>query len=341
MVRILNILSSRSDLLLVVGAALLLQVSWAQNNLAKQDATQKQDATKEPAGIVSQPTSNSSGQKNLDRADSTAFVLGPGDEVEITVYGAPDLSEHTRVSADGNISMPLIGYVRLAGLTSSEAEGAIENQLRQGNILNDPQVSLYVKEYTSSGVSVAGEVTKPGVYSALGPHRLFDVLQMAGGLTDKASGSVVVSHKGDESNPVTVELSGNPAEMAHNNVEVRPGDTLFAAKAAMVYVLGDVHKPGAYILNSTGAVTVLQIVAAAGGPTNSAAAGGARMLRRTPQGLQEFPVPLKDLLRGKGTDIAVSAEDILFVPSSRMKAFVKVTTVVATAAATTAIYHVY
>ncbi len=186
MLRILNFLSRRSYLLVVLGVAVLFQVGSAQNNLATQETTHPQDATKEPTGIVSRPPGNSSGQKNPQQADSSALVLGPGDEVEITVYGAPDLSEHTRVSAEGNISMPLIGYVRMAGLTSSEAEGAIESQLRQNNILNDPQVSLYVKEYTSGGISVAGEVAKPGVYSALGPHRLFDVLQAAGGLTEKA-----------------------------------------------------------------------------------------------------------------------------------------------------------
>jgi polysaccharide export outer membrane protein len=257
------------------------------------------------------------------------------------VYGAPDLSKHTRVSADGNISMPLIDYVRIAGLSSSEAEAAIEAKLRQDNVLNDPQVSVYVKEYTSSGISVAGEVTRPGVYSALGPHRLFDILQTAGGLSERASGSVTISHRGNDTKPVTVELSKNPAEMVGSNVELHPGDTVFAAKAAMVYVLGEVNKPGAYILNSTGAVTVLQVVAAAGGPTHAAAVGGTRMLRRTPSGLQERPVPLKALLRGKTADIPVSAEDILFVPSSRIKTIVAASTVVATSTATAAVYRVF
>jgi polysaccharide export outer membrane protein len=152
---------------------------------------------------------------------------------------------------------------------------------------------------------------------------------------------VVVSHKGDDSNSVTVELSKNPAEMALSNIELRPGDTVFFAKAAMAYVLGEVNKPGAYILNSTGAVTVLQLVAAAGGPTHSAAVGGARMIRRTPNGLQERTVPLKALLRGKGTDIPVSADDILFVPSSRIKTIASASTVVATSTATAAVYRVF
>ena len=341
MQRIPNFLWHLLNPLVVLGIVGLLQVAVAQNSGPVQDATHQGNVTTEPSIIATQPLPGSPGQKTTPPADSSALVIGPGDEVEVTVYGAPDLSKHTRVSTDGNISMPLIDYVRIAGLSSSEAEAAIEAKLRRNNVLNDPQVSVYVKEYTSSGISVAGEVTRPGVYSALGPHRLFDILQTAGGLSERASGSVTISHRGNETEPVTVELSKNPAEMVSSNVELHPGDTVFAAKAAMVYVLGEVNKPGAYILNSTGAVTVLQVVAAAGGPTHAAAVGGTRMLRRTPSGLQELPVPLKALLRGKTADIPVSAEDILFVPSSRMKTIVAASTVVATSAATGAIYHVY
>ena len=341
MQRIPNLLSHLLNLVVVLGIVGLLQVALAQNSGPVQDATHQGNVTTEPSRIATRPLAGSPEQKTTPPVNSSALVIGPGDEVEVTVYGAPDLSGHTRVSADGNISMPLIGYVRIAGLSSSEAQAAIETQLRQNNVVNDPQVSVYVKEYTSSGISVAGEVTRPGVYSALGPHRLFDILQTAGGLSEKASGSVTISHKGNEENPVTVEVSKDPAEMVRSNVELHPGDTVFVAKAAMVYVLGEVIKPGAYILNSTGAVTVLQVVAAAGGPTHSAAVGGTRMLRRTPSGLQELPVPLKALLRGKTADIPVSAEDILFVPSSRIKTIIAASTVVATSTATAAVYRVF
>jgi polysaccharide biosynthesis/export protein len=318
MPRILSFLSHRSDLLVVLGVAVLFQVGSAQNNTAMQDATHKQDAARETSGIVSGPQGNSSGQRNPQQADSSALVLGPGDDVEITVYGAQDLSEHTRVSADGNISMPLIGYVRLAGLTSSEAEGAIEAQLRQNNILNDPQVSLYVKEYTSGSVSVVGEVAKPGAYSALGPHRLFDVLQAAGGLTEKAANRAVISHRGSDK-PITVELSKDPAEMAQSNIEIQPGDTVVVPGAPIVYVLGEVNKPGGYVLGSGGGVTALRVVAAAGGPTRNASLGGAKMLRRTPNGLQEVPVPLKKILGAKAPDVPLEPDDIIFVPNSKMK----------------------
>ena len=308
------------------------QVSVHQND--------SRGAQSQPTGMVNVPQ-NAPTDEVTSQTSSSALLVGPGDELEVTVYGAPDLSVHTRVNADGNIFMPLVGYIRVVGLSNSEAEGEIESQLRQNNILKDPQVSVYVKEYTRSGISVAGEVAKPGFYSALGPHRLFDILQSAGGLSDKASGSVTISHKGTTESPVTVEVSKDPTEMVHNNVELYPGDTVVAARAATVYVLGEVNKPGAYVLNTTAAVTVLRVVAEAGGPTHSAAAGRTRMLRRTSNGLQELPVPLKDLLRGKTADIPVSPEDIIFVPSSRMKSVVATTTMVGMSAATAAIYHVY
>jgi polysaccharide export outer membrane protein len=313
MLRISNFLSYRSGLL-IVGVAVLCQVGSGQD-VSTKDPTLQHDLAMKPAGIVAQRPGNA---PDAQRADQSALVLGPGDEVEITVYGAPDLSEHTRVGAEGNISMPLIGYIRVAGLTSSEAEGAIEAQLRQNNIVNDPQVSLYVKEYTSGSISVAGEVVKPGAYSALGPRRLFDVLQAAGGPTEKAGNRVVISHRGSEE-PVTVELPRDPAERAKSNMEILPGDTVVISAAPIVYVLGEVTKPGGYVLNSTNGVTVLRVVAAAGGPTRIASVGGTKMLRRTPNGLQEVPVHLKNIIHAKEPDIPVQAEDIIFVPSSRIK----------------------
>ncbi len=338
MLRILDFLSHRSEPLVVLGVVVLFQVGSAQNNNATQDTTHEQHATKEPAGIVSRSAGDSLEQKNPHREDPSALVLGPGDDVEIAVYGAPDLSEHTRVSAEGNISMPLIGYVRVAGLTSSEAEGAIEAQLRANNIINDPQVSLYVKEYTSGSISVAGEVAKPGAYSALGPHRLFDVLQGAGGLTEKAANRAVISHRGDEK-PVTVELPKDPTEMAKNNVEIRPGDTVVVPPAPIVYVLGEVNKPGGYVLNSINGVTMLRVIAAAGGPTRAASIGGTKMVRSTPSGLKELPVPLKQIMHAKAADMPVQADDIIYVPSSRIKEMLNASAL-ATTLGTVALYRI-
>jgi polysaccharide export outer membrane protein len=326
----LSHLSNRVVVLLIVG---LLQVALAQDSSPVQNATPQSDATTEPSRMATQSPAGSS-----ELAKSSALVIGPGDEVEVTVYGAPDLSVHTRVSAEGNISMPLIDYIRIAGLSSSEAESVIEAKLRENNFVNDPHVSLYVKEYTSSGISVAGEVAKPGFYSALGPHRLFDVLQAAGGPTDKAANMVTISHR-DQKDTTTVHISKDPAEMATSNVELEPGDTVVVPKAGIVYVLGEVTRPGGYVLNSTGGITVLQVVAVAAGPTRMASPGKTRLLRRTENGFQEQKINLKKLLRGKTHDVSVQNEDILFIPGSALKEAMNASTLLGIAAGA-AIYKV-
>jgi len=323
--------------MIVIGVAGSHQLVLAQSSGPLQDATRPGTPTTEPLGIAN-PAQTYKEQKTASSAPSSSLVIGSGDEIDVSVYGAPDLSSHSRVSADGNISMPLIGHVRLAGLSSSEAEGAIEAQLRQNNILNDPQVSVYVREYSSSGISVAGEVAKPGFYSAMGPHRLFDVLQEAGGTTDKASNQVIITHR-DLEDPTTVSISKDPTEMAASNVNLQAGDTVVVPRAGIVYVLGEVTRPGGYVLNSTGGITVLQVVAVAGGPTHVASAGKTRLLRRTQNGFQEQNIDLKKLLRGQIHDVSVQNDDIVFVPTSGVKTALNASALVATVG-TAAIYHV-
>jgi polysaccharide export outer membrane protein len=323
--------------MVLLGILGLLQTALAQNS-SPQSAAHQGDTAKQPSEIITQPLPVPPEQKNASQATSSGLVIGPGDDLEITVYGAPDLSGHSRVSADGNISMPLIGYVRIAGLRSSEAEAAIEAQLRQNSVVNNPHVSVYVKEYTSSGISVAGEVVKPGFYSALGSRRLFDVLQAAGGPTDKAANKVLISHR-NQKDATTVYISKDPAEMAASNIDLEPGDTVVVPRAGIVYILGEVTRPGGYVLNSTGGITVLQIVAVAGGPTHVASAGKTRLLRRAENGFQEQRVDLKKLLRGKAQDVPVRDEDILFIPSSAIKTALSASALVGVAAST-AIYRV-
>jgi polysaccharide export outer membrane protein len=326
---------------LIFGLVTFLQAAGAQSNTPQHNEHQNdsQTAPSRSDGTLDPPlTAPSLSEPTAAPPSASGLVLGPGDEVEIAVYGAPDLSGHTRVSAGGDISMPLIGNVHVAGLSSSEAEGVIKSQLRQSKVVNDPQVSVYVKEYGSSGITVAGEVAKPGFYSVLGPHRLFDVLQAAGGPTEKAATKVVITH-GDQQNTTTLDISKNPAEMAMSNIALQPGDTVVVPRAGIVYVLGEVTRPGGYVLNSTGGITVLQVVAVAGGPTHVASAGKTRLLRKTDTGFQEQQIDLKKLLRGKAPDVSVRNNDILFVPTSGVKSALNASALVGTMG-TAAIYHV-
>jgi polysaccharide biosynthesis/export protein len=327
-----------SSLLILLTIGLVSQIGLGQNAPPTPDGIHQDGASKDQIGTANVPADNSPQATHSQLNDSTKLVLGPGDEVEIAVYGAPDLSQHARVSEDGNISVPLVGYIRVAGLTSSEAEGAIEGELRQNNILNNPQVSVFVKQYTASSVSVVGEVARPGSYSTLGPHRLFDIIQAAGGLTDKATNRAVISHRGSEET-TTLELPRDPAKMALSNVDIKPGDTLVVPTAPIVYVLGEVTKPGGYVLNSTNGGTLLRVVAAAGGPTHQASVGGTKMLRNTTSGLKLMKVPLKDILKAKAPDMPVQAEDIVYVPRSRIRAALSPGALLQ-AAASVAIYRV-
>lgn len=308
-------LASRMPFLAQVTTLLCLlvavQASQAQVTGAANEATDRGSSGTSAAATVGQ---------NEGSKTTQTLRIGPSDEVDVTVFGAPDLSAHSRVDVDGNVFVPMVGPVHVIGMTSAEAGQAIAEKLQEKDIMNHPQVSVFLKEYTNSEISVGGEVNKPGVYSALGPHRLLDILQTAGGPTDKAGNTVIISHRGTNK-PLTVELSKDPVTMATNNVDLQPGDTVIVSKAGIVYVLGEVYRPGGYISSSAGGVTVLQVMAAAGGPTRFAAAGKTRLLRRTTDGLKETSIPLPKLLAGKVGDIPVQPDDILYVPNSGVRTF--------------------
>jgi len=246
----------------------------------------------------------------------SAIRLGTGDLLEVTVYNVPDLNTKTRVGSAGDIYLPLVDYVHVAGLTINEAEAAIEKRLDQGGFVKSPHVHLFVDEYTSSGASVLGEVTRPGVYPVLGDQRLFDVISAAGGFTDKAGKNVTVTHRGQA--PVVLPISRNIAEHPDSNIAIAPGDTVNVSQADIIYVVGDVLRPSGFLMQS-GHLSVLQAIALAGGANSTAKLSGARIVHKGPSGLSETPVPLKKLLQAKADDIELQPDDILFVPTSARK----------------------
>lgn len=240
--------------------------------------------------------------------------VGPGDEVDIAVFGAPDFTTHTRVENDGTIAVPFLGPVKVGGLTSSEAQNAIRQRLLAANLVRDPQVGFYVKDYSSEGISISGEVAHPGFFSALGPHRLLDVIQLAGGTTASAGRKVIIAHRGRLQDADTVMLSSDPLLMAQDNVELQPGDTVIVSKAGLVYVLGEVGQPGAYTVDETHPPTVLKLIALAKGPTGGAALKRATILHQSPTGLSESRVLLQDILRARAADVPLHDDDILMIP---------------------------
>jgi polysaccharide export outer membrane protein len=217
------------------------------------------------------------------------------------------------------ITMPLIGNVIVGGLTTVEAQRLVEGRLRADGFLRDPQVSVFAKEYASQGISIMGEVQHPGIYPLLGGRRLYDAISAAGGTTPRAGRAVTITHRDDPAHPIIVEVNTDPSRSPASNVEVSPGDTIIVSRAGLVYVVGEVGRPAGFVMENHERMTVLQAVAMAGGTTRVAALKQVRIIRRTPKGIEEVPIPLNQILAAKTEDIPLLPEDVLFVPSSKIK----------------------
>ena len=277
------------------------------------------------------------------------YRIGTEDLLDVSVYGAPDLSGEDRVAADGSISLPLVGTVQAAGLTARELGSVLQELLRR-TYMKDPHVSVFVKEMESHSVSVFGAVARPGVFQIRSTKSLIEVLSMAQGLTSDAGDTVIIMRHGDTTTPSAVHdpapaaASDPPANRANENasnksveinlkdlidtgdsrynVVVYPGDVVTVTRAGVVYVIGDVNKPGGYLLKTNENISVLQALALAEGETHTASGKHARIIR-TDKGTgarTEIPINLNKILAGNAADPVLHAKDIVFVPNSAGKA---------------------
>ena len=245
-----------------------------------------------------------------------AVRIGPGDLLDIQVFGVPDLSQKTRVTSSGDVYLPLVGYVHLDGLTVEEAQGAIEKKLLEGQFVNDPHVTIFVAEY-ATGVSVMGEVQHPGVYPIFGSRRLFDVISAAGGLTEKAGRVVTITHRDQPHDPLSVTFDPDPAKNSDTNVDIVQGDTVVVTRAGVIYVVGEVQQPSGFLMEASQNFTVLKALALAHGAARYAKLDNSKLIRKKADGgYQEIPVALRKILDGKDKDVGMQADDILFVPAS-------------------------
>jgi polysaccharide biosynthesis/export protein len=314
---------------------LSLAIFFGGQSVASQDTPA---TPAEPAATATAPHPSQTGTQKATDAPET--VIGSGDLLRVSVFGVNTFDEEVRVSARGEISLPLIGDVHVAGLNTDEAQSLIRKKLIEGNFMVHPEVSVFEKEYATQGVAVLGEVQKPGVYPLLGPHHLFDVLSFAGGMTPKAGSEVTITHHDRPDQPHNVTLAGDVAKSNAANVEILPGDTVVVSKAGIVYVVGDVKSPAGVVMVNGSEMTVVKALAMAGGANPTASLNGGKIIRRTPQGPQEIPIQLKLILAAKAADPKLEAEDIVFVPSSTAKGAAKrgLEAIVQTAVGV-AIYH--
>lgn len=276
------------------------------------------------------------------------YRIGGEDLLEISVFEAPELNRTVRVAASGEVSLPLLGTVQATGLTLRELEVVLQELLRR-SYMKEPHVAVFVREMQSHPVSVFGAVKKPGVFQIRGPKTLLEVLSMAEGLADDAGDTVIVMRRAglpeaadpppaqsaatripqnnsskdvtDAGTGKTVEIdlknllqSGDP----HHNVLIYPGDVVKVRRAGVVYVVGEVKKPGGFVLKTNENVSVLQALALAEGLTRTSAKSRAHIIRtdEATGARSEIPLNLDKILSGKAADPLLKPKDIVFVPNS-------------------------
>jgi polysaccharide export outer membrane protein len=271
-----------------------------------------------------------------ERVNRSTYVIGPDDQLLIQVQDAPDIGEKPlRVDPNGLIYLPMAGEVTAAGRNVQQLSDEIRKKLLP--FIIQPHVTVNVIEPHSRPVSVLGSVTKPGEYQLVDAKSLYQVLSLAGGLSTDAGSLVTITRKNEygaiplanashdssgrfsvASVPVKYILD---ASHPQENIAIEPYDVISVPRADRVYVVGDVQKPGAFLLNDRQSVTILQALSLAEGLQKTAASQRARILHHVAGTEQrvDVTVDLKRILAGKDADMAMHSEDILFIPTSAIK----------------------
>ncbi len=237
------------------------------------------------------------------------YQLAAGDTIHILVFQNPDMTLDTRVSEDGRITYPLIGAIKIGGLTIADAEAAIGKALKSGGFVRDPQVNISLNTIVGNSVSVLGFVNKPGSYPLLTVGtRLTQMLSDAGGISQLGSNQVVVMGTRDgqpfsrKIDVTSIFLDGH----GEDDITLAGGDDVFVPKAQMFYIYGEVNRPGQYPVERN--MTVMQALAAGGGPTTRGSEDRIKLSRRDDTGrLVKASPELSD---------TVKPDDVIYVNES-------------------------
>jgi len=239
------------------------------------------------------------------------YIIGPDDVIKVTVYNHPDLTATDRITGDGIIMLPLIGDVKLAGLSVEQAAKKISLFLSDGYIM-DPKVSVFVVEFRSRKVMIMGQVFRPGVFTLSGNTTFLELLTLAGGLTKEAGDKATIKRKaldaGKESEGlITIDLrslieQGN----ASLDVTLMDNDSIYIAKAGVFYITGEIKKPDAYKYEE--GLTVIKAVTMAGGFSDKAAPGRIKIIRKVDK--------KEKVIEHAGMDQVILPDDIIIVPES-------------------------
>jgi polysaccharide biosynthesis/export protein len=288
------------------------------------------------AGQENSPLPTDHPKGNCDSRLRSTYLLGPDDELEIS---GPELDEltnkPTRVDGDGNIQVPLVGRVHVAGLTVQQGEEELNKRL--STYIRHPQTAINVKELRSQPASILGAVNTPGIHQVQGHKTLLEMLSLAGGVRTDAGYSIRITRQLEwgciplpnatadasglfsiaEVNLKNIIEAKNPEE----NIQIFPHDVISVPKAEMVYVIGEVKRSGGFVLGEHQSISVLQALSLAEGLNGTADARHAKIMRLNHEadGREEMAVDVKNILAGKKRDVPLQGDDILFIPGSTGK----------------------
>jgi len=253
------------------------------------------------------------------------YLIGPNDLLSMSVLESPELTRDVRVASDGTLALPLLAeHPHVAGLSLAQAEALLKKKYQESGILNDPNITITLKELESKPVTLMGSVRQPGVFQVSGQVRLMRLISMAGGFSEDAGATVQVIHEGDAGAQQTTEVRVEDLRQGRTeaNVPVRGGDTVNVLPAGSVYVLGAVNKQGRVLLPSDmGQTTILNILAMAEGTKRTAKLSHSVLLRKkgTSNEVEQIPVDLKKIIAQEQPDVAMRPNDVLYVPDSTAK----------------------
>jgi polysaccharide export outer membrane protein len=288
---------------------------------------------------VSSPTPNAAAPASAFHPLYQTARIKPGDVITIATYGVPELTTTAstslggpeagggggsaagiKVGAQGEVVLPYLGVVKLAGMSPEEASLYLDKQLKDKGILVDPQVTVSLVYSPTRVITVVGEVHNPQPVPAYEQMRLLDVISACGGFTPLASHDITVRRPGD-AGPITVILGSDPKNTDETNIPLMAGDTVIVPRVGNVFVVGQVKVPSAIPLASNTPVTVMRAIAMAGGLNFGAALSKVVIIRRLPDNQhEEIQIDLKKVMRGKEKDVVLASDDVLLIPTSSFKA---------------------
>jgi polysaccharide export outer membrane protein len=270
------------------------------------------------------------------------YKIGPEDLLEISVFEDEKMNKTVRVSSQGNISLPLLGILRVMGLTADELEKELRDLLAE-KYFQDPHVSIFIKEYRNQRVSVIGAVDKPGVYDVTGQKTILEMLAMAGGLRggpDSAGQLLFLIRparlegiskedlekrdSGDQA-PQTFVIDLEELLVKGNlsfNLPVAHGDVINIPVSGKIFVGGEVKSPGGFPLMGK-KMTVSQAITMAGGLKYEANGSETKIFRYSEKGSEReaLSVNVDAIQKGEVEDTNLKENDIIIVPKSGVKGF--------------------